>query len=103
MIEISKERADEIDAAWNAATATERLSLPRMSWLCVGGDTSYFESEPSELEKLAAARIAFLEAAIELALGALESGYGALPKHSHPGPPTAIISNLYHALNKDKA
>ncbi|MBY0561526.1 hypothetical protein [Hyphomicrobium sp.] len=43
-------------------------------------------------------RIAQLELAIELAANALEASYSDLPKDKYPGPPTAIISNLRHAL-----
>ena len=63
MKEISKERAEELDAAWNAATDTQRLSMNRMSWF--GADTvTYYEETPSKLELKAAARIEKLEAAL---------------------------------------
>ena len=61
--EISKERAEAIDAAWNAASDTQRLGMPRMSW--IGADAvTYYEEQPSKLELKAAARIAELEAAL---------------------------------------
>ena len=60
MKEISKERAEELDAAWNAATDTQRLSMNRMSWF--GADTvTYYEETPSKLELKAAARIEKIE------------------------------------------
>ena len=63
MKEITKERAEELDAAWNAATDTQRLSMNRMSWF--GADSiSYFEETPSKLELVAAARIKELETAL---------------------------------------
>lgn len=63
--EITKARADEINAAWDAATSTQRLSMPRIQWFSVGGDTTYYETTPSQLELAAAARIAELEAALD--------------------------------------
>jgi len=65
MTEISKERAEELEAAWDAATPTERLRMPRLQWLCVGQDTSYFEIKPSELELAAAAEIERLRAIMQ--------------------------------------
>ncbi len=64
MRKISKERAEEIDAAWQAATPTERLRLPRMSWLSVGDDIDYYEENPPKLELDAADRIEALELAL---------------------------------------
>lgn len=64
---ITKERADEITAAWDAATDVQRLGMPRIQWLYVSGgndETDYWEHEPPPLEKAAAARIAELEAAL---------------------------------------
>lgn len=62
-MEITKERADELTAAWEAATDTQRLSMNRISWF--GSDTiKYFEEKPSKLELKAAARIAELEGAL---------------------------------------
>jgi hypothetical protein len=67
--EISEERFDELNAAWEAATPTERLRLNRTSWFCVGGKgTSYYEHKPSELEQHAATRIAELEATLRTLL-----------------------------------
>jgi hypothetical protein len=63
MVAISKERADELDVAWQAATDVERLSLNRVEWWSAE-KTTYFEVEPSKLEKMAASRIAELEAAL---------------------------------------
>lgn len=73
MREISKERADELDSQWNAASDTQRLSLNRVSWLCVAPDTTYYESEPPPLEKKAAARIAELETALGKIISEFES------------------------------
>lgn len=61
MKEISEERANELDAAWKAASDTERLSLPRMSWFAADR-VIFYEEQPSPLERTAAARIAALEA-----------------------------------------
>lgn len=64
---ITKERADEITAAWDAATDVQRLGMQRIQWLYVSGgndETDYWEHEPPPLEKAAAARIAELEAAL---------------------------------------
>lgn len=61
---ITKERADEITAAWDAATDVQRLGMQRIQWLYVSGgndETDYWEHEPPPLEKAAAARIAELE------------------------------------------
>jgi hypothetical protein len=60
MVAISKERADELDVAWQAATDVERLSLNRVEWWSAE-KTTYFEVEPSKLEKMAASRIAEIE------------------------------------------
>ncbi|MBX9862927.1 MAG: hypothetical protein K2Y42_09265 [Hyphomicrobium sp.] len=60
--EISEQRAEELRAAWDAATPTERLSLNRVSWFSAGQDVTYWENTPSELERAAASRIAALEA-----------------------------------------
>ena len=60
MIEISKERAEEIHAAWEQASSTERLRLTRMEWVSANG-TTYYETQPSALEIVAAERIAELE------------------------------------------
>ena len=62
-MKISKERADELDAKWEAASPTERLRLPRLSWFAAD-DVTYFETPPSKLELQAADRIAELEAAL---------------------------------------
>ncbi len=43
-------------------------------------------------------RIAELEQAIHMAIGALETHYGGLPKSEYPGPPDAIVRNLRFAL-----
>ena len=64
---ITKERADEITAAWDAATDVQRLGMQRIQWLYVSGgndETDYWEHEPPPLEKAAAARIAELEASL---------------------------------------
>lgn len=61
---ITQERAEELDAAWKAASEMERLTMNRMSWFSGGGSTEYYEEEPSRLERAAAARIATLEAAL---------------------------------------
>lgn len=68
---ITKERADEITAAWDAATDVQRLGMPRIQWLYMSGgngETDYWEHEPPPLEKAAAARIAELEAALRDAI-----------------------------------
>ena len=63
MTDITKERADELHAAWEAASDTQRLTMNRMSWF--GAETiSYFEHQPSNLERKAAARIEALEEAL---------------------------------------
>ena len=64
-MKISREYADKILAAWEAASPTERLRLPRMSWVAVD-DTVYFETPPSKLELQAADRIDDLEFEIEV-------------------------------------
>lgn len=56
MNDISKEKADEMMAAWDAASLTERLVMDRVNWITVH-DTSYYVTSPSKLEKNAAARI----------------------------------------------
>ncbi len=73
MGEITKERADEITAAWDAASDTARLSMPRMHWVNAGDATSYFEEKPSKLELKAAARIADLEAALVALIDAVDA------------------------------
>ena len=67
MASISKERADEIDAAWQAASMTERLSLQRCQWFAAD-TTTYYELPPTELERYAAKRIAELEELVERGL-----------------------------------
>jgi hypothetical protein len=62
--EITKEQAEAIDAAWHAASPTERLTMKRLQWISSGDRTSYFENEPSNLERQAATRIAELETAL---------------------------------------
>lgn len=63
MKEVSQERAHELDAAWKAASELERLTMNRMSWF--GSDKmTYYEEEPSRLERMAAARIAELETTV---------------------------------------
>lgn len=82
MAKISKERAEEIDAAWQAATPTERLRLPRMSWLSVGDDCDYYEENPPKLELDAADRIEALESALrEIANGEVDAGGN---RRNHP-------------------
>lgn len=75
-MEVSKERAEEIHAAWEAASPIERLRLPRLEWVTIGGKgTSYFEHQPSKLESDAADRIAELEAALrKIADGCIDMG-----------------------------
>lgn len=66
MPEISEDRANELNAAWDAANSTQRLRMPRVSWFAA--DTvSYFEEKPSKLELAAADRIAKLEDALRRA------------------------------------
>lgn len=73
--EVSKERADEIDAAWQAASMTERLSMPRLQWLSVGdGDTKFWELRPTTLEVFAADRIAKLEEALREMIQSIPGG-----------------------------
>ena len=71
MNDISKEKADEMLAAWDAASLTERLVMDRVNWITVH-DTSYYVTKPSELERNAAARILKLEAMLRA------SGYSDL-------------------------
>jgi hypothetical protein len=66
MKEITKERAEELDAAWKAATDTQRLTMNRMSWFSSDGSATYWEEEPSTLEKAAGARIKNLEDALRV-------------------------------------
>lgn len=63
-MKITKERAEELSTAWNAANSTERLRLNRTSWIAWGEDVDYFEEEPSALELKAADRIEELEDAL---------------------------------------
>lgn len=63
MKEISKDRADEIDAAFHAASPTQRLSLPYMSWIA-SNTVTYYEHSPQPLSLKASERIAELEAAL---------------------------------------
>jgi hypothetical protein len=60
MIKISKERAEELDAAWKAASDIQRLRLHRLSWFA-GETVSYYEEKPSRLELVAADYIDELE------------------------------------------
>ncbi len=63
MSEVSKEKADALLAAWDAASLTQRLVMDRVSWVTVD-TTSYYLTKPSELERRAAARIEYLEMAL---------------------------------------
>lgn len=65
MSTITKERADELDAAWQAADSVERLRLSRMNWISDGETTDYWESKPSELERAAYATISSLRQEVE--------------------------------------
>ena len=64
MSEITKERAEELDAAWRAADSVERLRLHRMEWFNAGDGTTYFEVLPSKLELVAHAEILRLRALV---------------------------------------
>jgi hypothetical protein len=77
---ITSERADELTAAWDAASSTERLSMKRIQWFSAGNDTTFWEMDPSPLETKAADRIAELEAALrELVAAVDEQGDGLDP------------------------
>jgi hypothetical protein len=64
-MEITKERAEEITAIWDAASTADRLTLPRVSWISVGDRVSYFEDQPTQLELKAAEEIRRLREALQ--------------------------------------
>lgn len=96
-MEISKERADELDAAWQAASDTQRLSMNRVSWFSAE-TTTYFEETPSKLELSAAAHIKVLEDELDTLYGIMRALVDSVERQVGPARELDPVDDFVTAM-----